>query len=302
MSSLLSTNIAVIIKQLLVTFIFLKVLYISSSPVFSHIYPCISNTSFLSSFFPFDIYLPFFVEDMDFQLKNPVSSPVNQIYFSKIAIRILLALSVFSFLFSQSLPLHLFLSTFSSKLFSFSTERNYIFLLCNGVILVIIKTSGSSARSGVEGSRNKNGRRNIHAETLRNNDKEKNIHAQPYRNNDKERNIHNEAFRNNNGEQNDRKSCNKSFTSNTVLIVEAKTEITETIEKGNNVTRLESDENEVKIEDENDKILERVKELEEQQSVDTRGWEEENEGLLSLEELNKKCEDFIRKMKQEIII
>ncbi|KAK1405531.1 hypothetical protein POM88_005136 [Heracleum sosnowskyi] len=230
---------------------------------------------------------------MDYQLKIPVSSLFKKIHFSKKSIQILLSLSVFSFLISQSLQLHLFLSTFSSKLFSFSTERNYIFLLCNGVILVIIKTSGSSAPLGMEGSRNKDDERNNYDEAFRNKDNEKKIHDKALR--DGEKNIH--------------KCSNKLFTSTSVLLVETKTEVTKTIENENDVTREETEENvtltahhEVKDEDENDKLLKMVKEEEEQQIANIKEREEENEGLLSLEELNKKCEDFIRKMKQGIII
>lgn len=254
-----------------------------------HKYFHISNTSL--PYFPLLTYT--YSLDMDFQLEKPISSPVNKIYFSKKAIQILLSLSVFSFLFSHSL-LILFLSTFSSKLFSFSTERNYIFLLCNGVILVIIKTSGLSAPSSMEVFRKK--------------DDNGNIHNEAFLNDDDERNIHDEALRND-AEKNIDKSCNKTFTSNSVLLVETKSGISETIEKENDMTREETDENvtltahyEVKDEDANDQLLKMVKEVEEQRIANIMQCEDENEGLLSLEELNKKCEDFIRKMKLEIII
>lgn len=246
-------------------------------------------------FFPSWHTLFFFLEDMDFQLKNPVLSPVKKIYFLKKAIQILLSLSVFSFMFSQSVLLQLFLSTFSSKLFSFSTERNYIFLLCNGVILVIIKTSGLSGPSGMGGSRDKDDKRNIHDEAYKKKDNEKNIHDKDCRNMDDEKNIH--------------KYINESSISNSVLLVETKTEVTETIECENDMTREDTNGNvastvhyEVKDEDENDELQKMVKEVEEQHIANIKACEEENEGLLSLEELNKKCEDFIRKMKHGIVI
>ncbi|KAL8131115.1 uncharacterized protein LOC141711343 [Apium graveolens] len=232
---------------------------------------------------------------MDFQLKNPVSSSVKKIYFSKKAIQILLSLSVVSFLISQSVLLQVFLSTFSSKLFSLSTERNYIFLLCNGVILVIIKTSGLPAPSGMGGSRNNDDKRNIHDEAYKKKDNEKNIHDRDFRDIDDEKNIH--------------KYSNESSTSNSLLLVETKTEVAETIENENDMTREETNGNvtstvhyEVKDEDQKDERLKMVKEVKEQQIANIKACEEENEGFLSLEELNKKCEDFIRKMKHGIVI
>lgn len=133
------------------------------------------------------------------------------------------------------------------------------------------------------------GSRNNYDEAFKNKDNEKN------RNRDDEKNIH--------------KSSNKLSTSNSVLLVETKTEVTKTIENKNDVTQEETEEHviltahyEVKDEDENDELLKMVKEEEEQQIANIKEYEEENEGLLSVEELNKKCEDFIRKMKHGIII
>ncbi|KAG8387181.1 hypothetical protein BUALT_Bualt03G0226600 [Buddleja alternifolia] len=73
-------------------------------------------------------------------------------YFMK-AIQILLSVSIFSFLFSQS-----FSSKFSIKFFTYTTERNCIFLLCNGILVLIIRTSGligiiKPVNSSLKGSR-----------------------------------------------------------------------------------------------------------------------------------------------------
>lgn len=162
------------------------------------------------------------------------------------------------------------------------------------MILVIIKTSGFSALSGMGGSRGKDDKRNIHDEAYKNKNNEKNIHDKDFRNMDDEKNIH--------------KYSNISSTSNSVLLVETKAEVTQTTENENDMTREETDGNvtstvnyEVKDEDENDELLKMVKDVEEQQIANIKACEEENEGLLSLEELNKKCEDFIRKMKHGII-
>ncbi|KAK4369307.1 hypothetical protein RND71_013099 [Anisodus tanguticus] len=73
----------------------------------------------------------------------------SQFYFLKNAMKILLPVSVFSLVFTQSYSLlpsllhsfHEFSSYFSIQLFTYSSERNYIFLLCNGILVFIIKNS-----------------------------------------------------------------------------------------------------------------------------------------------------------------
>ncbi|KAK4363157.1 hypothetical protein RND71_018398 [Anisodus tanguticus] len=73
----------------------------------------------------------------------------SQFYFLKKAMKILLPVSLFSLVFSQSYSLlpslvhsfHEFSSYFSIQLFTYSSERNYIFLLCNGILVFIIKNS-----------------------------------------------------------------------------------------------------------------------------------------------------------------
>ncbi|KAH6781004.1 hypothetical protein C2S52_012241 [Perilla frutescens var. hirtella] len=71
-------------------------------------------------------------------------------YLKKIT-QILLPLSVFSLLFSHSSLTPLFLESydylvsnfsFKVKIFTYTTERNCIFLLCNGILVLIIQSSG----------------------------------------------------------------------------------------------------------------------------------------------------------------
>ncbi|KMT12931.1 hypothetical protein BVRB_4g090150 [Beta vulgaris subsp. vulgaris] len=67
--------------------------------------------------------------------------------FRRKLIQIVISFSVFSFLylhpsfhpFFDSVISHL--STFSSQLVSFATDKNYIFLLCNGILVFIAKSS-----------------------------------------------------------------------------------------------------------------------------------------------------------------
>ncbi|KAL3633659.1 hypothetical protein CASFOL_022421 [Castilleja foliolosa] len=76
----------------------------------------------------------------------------NEYHNIKKITQVVLTLSVFAFLISQPSSLVPFLvnsydyfaskSNFSVKLFSYTAERNYIFLLCNGILVLIIQTSG----------------------------------------------------------------------------------------------------------------------------------------------------------------
>ncbi|KZV54325.1 hypothetical protein F511_03580 [Dorcoceras hygrometricum] len=68
--------------------------------------------------------------------------------------QILLSVSLFSFLFSQSSLVPVFLHHFhrfapnlSIKFFTFESERNYIFLLFNGILVLIIQSSGLVRKS-----------------------------------------------------------------------------------------------------------------------------------------------------------
>lgn len=57
--------------------------------------------------------------------------------------KILLPVSVFSLVFPALVhSFHEFSSYFSFQFFTYSSERNYIFLLCNGILVFIIKNSG----------------------------------------------------------------------------------------------------------------------------------------------------------------
>lgn len=67
----------------------------------------------------------------------------SQFYFLKNAMKILLPVSVFSLVFPALVrSFHEFSSYFSFQFFTYSSERNYIFLLCNGILVFIIKNSG----------------------------------------------------------------------------------------------------------------------------------------------------------------
>ncbi|XAR55262.1 hypothetical protein NMG60_11035289 [Bertholletia excelsa] len=71
----------------------------------------------------------------------------TQLQFSKKSTQIFLSISAFSILFSCSQLLPFFsqcISTFSVQLFTFSSDRNCIFLFCNGILVFLIRNSGLS--------------------------------------------------------------------------------------------------------------------------------------------------------------
>ncbi|KAL8477975.1 hypothetical protein ACS0TY_030033 [Phlomoides rotata] len=80
-----------------------------------------------------------------------MNDPKKSNHLTKIT-QVLLSVSVFAFLLSQSSLLPLLISSYENlvldfinfkfKLFTYTTERNCIFLLCNGILLLIIQSSG----------------------------------------------------------------------------------------------------------------------------------------------------------------
>ncbi|KAL7218396.1 hypothetical protein ACSBR2_011627 [Camellia fascicularis] len=154
------------------------------------------------------------------QHNNQTLVQFSQFHISKKSIQILLfSISLFSFLLCCS-PLGHFLSSFSMQLFSYTSDRNYIFLFCNGILVFLIKNSGMTD------------------------------------------------------------TCSSSTDPNYEHAKQDKNED----ERGRECENLVTDG------DGESEIL----------TTQQDGIEEEENGLLSAEELNKKCEDFIRKVKKGI--
>ncbi|XP_060190421.1 uncharacterized protein LOC132619580 [Lycium barbarum] len=186
----------------------------------------------------------------------------SQFYFLKNAMKILLPVSVFSLVFTQSYSLlpsllhsfHEYSSYFSIQLFTYSSERNYIFLLCNGILVFIIKNSFG------------------------------NISEHP-------KESHKEKF----GESHNNPVALET-KAEIVLekVVETENKVEEqqieTMSQDNLVTVGTVDKNEDEAYQES--YAEIIKELEDD--------DEEEELEETLEELNKKCDDFIMKIKKEI--
>ncbi|KAK4577039.1 hypothetical protein RGQ29_027519 [Quercus rubra] len=183
-------------------------------------------------------------------------------YYTNKAIRLLLSVSALTILFSSfsSLPflLHSFhvytISTLPMKLFGYTIDKNYMFLLCNGLLGFIVKNSGLVGNSHSQSGDNlylneehgiKNGHRQQSVPEL---------------------------------------SENKALDLDESKIVVMEVEEEQVIANGSlSLTTVVGGENE---------LLTMQEEEEEE--------EEDGFGLLSTEELNKRCDDFIRKMKEEI--
>ncbi|KAM3707366.1 hypothetical protein ACJW31_02G019300 [Castanea mollissima] len=180
-------------------------------------------------------------------------------YYHNKAIILLLSASALYILFSSFslLPflLHSFhvhnISTLPMKLFGYTNDKNYVFLLCNGLIVFIVKNSGLVGNSHSQSGDNlylneehgiKNGHRQQSVPEL---------------------------------------SENKALDLDERKIVVMEVEKEQVIANGSLslTTVVGGGENEL---------------------LTMQDEEEDEFGLLSTEELNKRCDDFIRKMKEEI--
>ncbi|XP_043689005.1 uncharacterized protein LOC122639995 [Telopea speciosissima] len=212
--------------------------------------------------------------------------------FLKKTLQLLISICVFFFFLSYSatfsfleLSFNLYFSTFSFQLFDHTIDRNYMFLLCNGILFFLAMNSGLISYSSVETDK-------IHDEfQRRNRDDLQRVNEMPEK---------------------------KASASEEVVVLE----------------RIQTSENAlgggggggggngclITVEDGNGYLIavgresgfltagaaatststststaaaETEEEVEEEENEEGNGW-------ISTEELNKKCEDFIRKMKQGI--
>ncbi|KAL8087969.1 hypothetical protein AgCh_037928 [Apium graveolens] len=232
------------------------------------------------------------------------NSPIStQLISSNKGMQILLSLSVLAFISSQYSSL---ISAYLSSLNLFSsttTDRHYIFLLCNGLMLLVIKNSGlfsSPTPPGSEFYRDSHVIR-IHASPSHDQfaDLNENIHVkkhvishQPV-----------EVDTKNNVEPQIEEKTNTKFVTE---VEEAKTRMTLMDQGGEHMTSTTYYEEQEQVND-LDLVDEQEqgngKEHEEHEEIEFVNIEEEEEQgsmLWSTEELNKKCDDFIRKMKYGI--
>ncbi|BFG25919.1 hypothetical protein CerSpe_121930 [Prunus speciosa] len=190
-------------------------------------------------------------------------------------IKLLLSVSVLSILLSYSSLVSFLLHSFNAftsaasvKLFSYSFDKNYMFLLCNGLLVFIVKNSGLIGTSP-PGSTNLN------------NDE----HA-PKNSENQQRVVELEETK----------------------APKAKEEVVN-VEVEQEQVR-EDDEIFITVEEEEEEEDKRVLITQDEEEEGCRNslimvedhdaYEEEGIELLSREELNKKCDDFIRRMKEGI--
>lgn len=218
---------------------------------------------------------------------NPIFSQINS---SNKALQILISLSVLAIIASQYSSLVSYLS--SIKLLSYcTTDRHCIFLICNGLMLLVIKTSGlfaSPTPPGTEFYRDSHVIRHHHIQLSHHQsaDFRENVHVK----NNVEINQFTESNKKNVKLQSADMPEAKAETNIIVVteVEEAKIEIKEMDQGGECVTSTADCVEKEVIND---------LDLVDEQQVHK---EEEEEHEMSTEELNKKCDDFIRKMKYGI--
>ncbi|KAE8125396.1 hypothetical protein FH972_020208 [Carpinus fangiana] len=208
------------------------------------------------------------MDQTEYHSKQTLTQLINIQFLKKIT-QLLVSVSVFSYffsypsLFSFLQSFNLYFSTFPSHLFSHTIDKNCIFLLCNGLLVFLAKYSGLT--SSLSGS-----------------------------------NHNEESF----------KSVGDGLQPEPLIILETKEAmldkeaLVETIGSAEIVAAeqhgREMDHFIKEVEKETEKSI--SKEEEQEHEEQEREEEEEGNGMLSTEELNKKFDDFIRRMKEEIRI
>ncbi|CAA0837003.1 Unknown protein [Striga hermonthica] len=266
-----------------------------------------------------------------------VNHDPDEFYYLKMALQVLFSLSTLSFLFyhpSQLAPFFVqaydyFSSNFSIKVFTCTTERNFIFLICNGILVLIIRTSGLAGKIApvkispkdvstdvcnmeeVDEAKGANGAMKVEVLEVKGSDRvEKGVDPGLEIEN---REIDHEAREEEDPDENDDEQLSKiapvKISTNDVGIDACKFDET----KGaNGVMKVEvlevkgSDRVEKGgifdpgLEIENREIDHEAREEEEEDDDDDDDDDENDDEQLSIDELNKKCEDFIKRVKQEI--
>ncbi|KAI5683062.1 hypothetical protein M9H77_04290 [Catharanthus roseus] len=175
---------------------------------------------------------------------------LSQFHFLKKTIQILLSICVFSVLILSQYSLltstisyfdH-YMSIFSIKLFHYNSERNYIFLLFNGILVVILKNSGFVRKPAINNS-----------------------------------------------------SYEVSDSRKKTTQVTKEEAIKEAMEIGKKIPERGG---EAEKEETQGRIVVKEEDLKDE---DQEEEEEEQHEMMSLDELNKKCDEFIKKMREGIM-
>ncbi|CAJ2633759.1 unnamed protein product [Trifolium pratense] len=212
--------------------------------------------------------------------------------------QLLISVSLFSFIFSPTslfVFLHYFkfyFSTLPFQLFTHNIDKNSMFLLCNGLLVFVGLTKSFSASSSDDDKSSDSSDDLSSSKYIEEEDKEEDCsqsHVLDVESNDlilvRE----------------DEKITSEPVEQNAVAEEEAEDEVEENIE---NIIFINDEEQEEEVElfdaddEEGDKGSENDYILIEENNIE----EEEEESCISTEELNKKFEDFIRKMKEDLRI
>lgn len=244
-----------------------------------------------------------------YQKQESLSQFINSQFLRKAVTKLIVSVSVFSLFFSHTTLisfLHYFkfyFSTLPLKLFSHTLDKNCTFLLCNGLLVFLAKYSGLLSVSSSPSPSNNN-KSNLTVD-------------------------HHESFKNYEDDPQPQMTIIETTTDEVPMTLEqeAELEITQTQQKQNAeekesenteseaaITKTETEETREEQEKEEAEEESAVLEEDEEEEAEAEssffideveeGEEEEEEGngKLSDEELNKKFEDFIRKMKEELRI
>ncbi|KAL6999141.1 hypothetical protein U1Q18_000302 [Sarracenia purpurea var. burkii] len=218
---------------------------------------------------------------------------------------LLLSVSVFSFFLSysswycfflHSLKVHF--STFSFQLLSHTMDKNYLFLICNGILMFLAKTSGFISFSPSSDHPNDQLFKTIgdgeglkslsSSEMIKDSLLEREVSMETT---DPWENIaeHKEEEQQ---EEDDEKYFMEGETEESYFIVDYKER---NPRAGLLITTLDEDEDDGKF-----RIAENEKNGSTVNGIQSKEDEGDDNGLISTEELNKKFEDFIRRIKEEI--
>jgi len=231
--------------------------------------------------------------------------------------QILISVSVFTFIFSPSslfLFLHYFkfyFSTLPFQLYTHNIDKNSMFLLCNGLLVFVGLTKSFSASSSDHDEPSNNSKDLSSSQYIQEEEEQVEEDGSQYHVLDVEANepiLEREAEKiiSKPNEQN-------AEAEEEIEMKVCSTEVEENIEKIIFIEEEEQGEEEVELFDAHDDEGNKASEIdyilieennveEEEHEEDEEDYVEEESCVLSTEELNKKFEDFIKKMKEDLRI
>ncbi|KAK2640177.1 hypothetical protein Ddye_027972 [Dipteronia dyeriana] len=240
---------------------------------------------------------------------------MNSQFMKRVITKLVLSVSVFSLLFSHHQTwfsllhsLNFYLSTLPVKLVSHTLDKNYTFLLCNGLLVLLTKYSGlfsSSSSYSSSSSSSSSSSKHVNNNSLNELYYYKSFEVDsrvieaelPLLKKEDHDHDHDEA------QQNDQ---HEHIEEEVIIVAETTTDHHDQYHENSSMVQedklqeeeeQQQQEKQVFVEEEEQGGLSR-EDIEEKEEEEERG----GNGELSTEELNKKFDDFIRKMKEELRI